>query len=120
MGEYPAHNRNTQGVINVQTTARNGKVVCVLDVRGDDEIMVITQEGMAIRCPVKSMSVIGRNTQGVRLIRLNEGDKVVAVAKLAEGEGEADGEIIFEEGAEGSADVEEAGGADAQDEGDEA
>jgi DNA gyrase subunit A len=86
MSEYPAHNRNTQGVINVQTSQRNGKVVAVLDVRDADETMIMTQEGMIIRCPVKALSVIGRNTQGVRLIRLNEGDRVTAVAKLAEGE----------------------------------
>ena len=88
MSEYRAQNRNGQGLINIQTTQRNGRVVAVLDVRDEDEIMIMTSEGMVIRTPVSTLSTIGRNTQGVRLIRLNVGDKVVAVAKVAEKEGE--------------------------------
>jgi DNA gyrase subunit A len=84
MDEYRTTRRKGKGIINIQTTDRNGKVVAVLDVRDTDEIMIITAEGMVIRTPVSTLSTIGRNTQGVRLIRLNETDKVVSVAKLAE------------------------------------
>lgn len=87
MAQYRTQKRNGQGLINIQTTERNGKVVAVLDVRDDDEIMIITSEGMVMRTPVKKIRAIGRNTQGVTIIRLNEGDKVVSVAKLAEERG---------------------------------
>jgi DNA gyrase subunit A len=71
-------------VINVRTTAKNGEVVAVPFVRDDDEVMAITAQGMILRIRVADFSVSGRATQGVRLIDLEEGDKVVAVAKLAE------------------------------------
>ncbi len=92
MGRHRTQKRNGQGLINIQTTKRNGKVVAVLDVRDDDEIMVITAGGKAIRTPVKKISQVHRNTQGVRIIRLNDGDKVVSVAKLAEEHKAADQE----------------------------
>ena len=109
MDEYRTTGRRGKGIINIKTTDRNGRVVAVLDVRDSDEIMIMTAAGMVIRTPVSTLSTIGRNTQGVRLIRLNENDKVVAVAKLAETpavngddvpEGEGGGE-----GAEGAEDV---------------
>ncbi|MHC4714668.1 MAG: DNA gyrase subunit A [Planctomycetota bacterium] len=83
-GEYRTQNRGGKGLINIQTTQRNGKVVSVLAVHDDEEIMVLTTGGMIMRTPVKKISSIGRNTQGVRIIRLNKGDKVACVAKLAE------------------------------------
>ena len=81
---YRSQRRNGQGLINIQTTERNGKVVAVLEVTDDDEIMVITAGGMVMREPVKGIRAIGRNTQGVTVIRLKESDKVVSVARLAE------------------------------------
>jgi len=84
MSEYRTTGRRGKGIINIQTTKRNGEVVAVLDVRDEDEVMIMTAEGMIIRTPVKNISAIGRNTQGVRVIRLNENDKVVAVAKVME------------------------------------
>jgi DNA gyrase subunit A len=82
--EYRLQSRGGKGIINVKTTARNGKVVAVLFVQDEDELMVITAQGMIVRLRVKDFSVHGRATQGLRLIELGEGDEVVAVAKLAE------------------------------------
>jgi DNA gyrase subunit A len=84
--EYRLQSRGGKGIINVKTTARNGKVVAVLFVRDEDELMVITAQGMIVRLRVQDFSVHGRATQGLRLIELGEGDEVVAVAKLAEKE----------------------------------
>lgn len=80
--EYRCQSRGGSGVIDIKTNERNGHVVSIHEVSGDDEVMMITEAGMIIRCPVKGISVIGRNTQGVRLIRLREGDRVVAVDKI--------------------------------------
>ena len=71
-------------MINIITKGRNGNVVSIQWVSDEDELMVITQKGMILRTPVSAMRTIGRNTQGVRLIQLEKGDKVVAAARLAE------------------------------------
>ncbi|HOE09956.1 MAG TPA: DNA gyrase subunit A [bacterium] len=84
---YRKIRRGGKGVIDIQTSKRNGKVVAVMEVRGNDEIMMITQKGMAIRTPVAGIREISRNTQGVRLIRLNDDDRVVAAAKICETNG---------------------------------
>jgi len=78
--EYRLQHRGGRGIINIKTTARNGRVVAVKHVRDMHELVIMTAQGMVIRSPVKEISVIGRNTQGVRLISLSEGDKVVGVA----------------------------------------
>ncbi|HEY7696869.1 MAG TPA: DNA gyrase subunit A, partial [Vicinamibacteria bacterium] len=82
--DYRLQSRGGQGVINVRTTERNGRVVAVPFVHDEDELMVITAQGMILRLRVKDFAVHGRATMGVRLIELGEGDHVVAVAKLAE------------------------------------
>ena len=82
ISEYRLINRGGKGVINIITSERNGGVEQVLSVKDDDEVMVITRNGVAIRMPVKGVSVIGRNTQGVRVMRLREGDKVVSATKI--------------------------------------
>ncbi|HEU4929752.1 MAG TPA: DNA gyrase C-terminal beta-propeller domain-containing protein, partial [Candidatus Krumholzibacteria bacterium] len=88
--DYPVKNRGGIGVINIKTTARNGKVVTIQEVKDSDQMMIITKNGIVIRCPISGISVIGRNTQGVRLINLEDDDKVVDVAHLAmEDEAEA-------------------------------
>jgi len=89
--EYRKTRRGGKGVINIKTTERNGKVVRVLAVADDDEIMIITANGMMLRTDLTHVREIGRATQGVRLIRLDENDKVVAVAKLAK-EDDGDGQ----------------------------
>ncbi len=81
--EYRLIHRGGIGVINIQCSERNGNVVGVAAVSDEDEIMVISQAGITIRMSVKDVSVIGRNTQGVRLMRLENNDKVVACATIA-------------------------------------
>jgi DNA gyrase subunit A len=80
--DYTAKHRGGKGIINVKTTARNGKVVAIKEVKNEDQMMIITKNGIVIRCPIAQVSVIGRNTQGVRLINLEESDRVVDVAHL--------------------------------------
>ncbi|MCF6157893.1 MAG: DNA gyrase subunit A [wastewater metagenome] len=81
-GEYPVHRRGGQGVINIKTTERNGKVVALLDVRDEDDLIMITAKGMVIRTSVNTIRSIGRNTQGVKLFSIVEGDKLVSVARI--------------------------------------
>ena len=84
--EYRVQNRGGVGIITIKTSERNGAVVSLLTVSPDDHLMVITDKGTIIRMPVKGISVVGRNTQGVRLVRLEEGERVGAVERLAEHE----------------------------------
>jgi DNA gyrase subunit A len=84
--DYPTKNRGGKGVIAIKTTERNGKVVNLRIVTDDDDLMLITDGGKLIRMPVDGIPTIGRNTQGVRLIRLEEAEKVVALERLAEKE----------------------------------
>ncbi|MDP4012890.1 MAG: DNA gyrase subunit A [Candidatus Nanoarchaeia archaeon] len=81
--EYRLIRRGGKGVINIQTTERNGKVVDIKTVRDDDEIMLITEKGIIIRIPANNISTIGRNTQGVTIMKTKESDKVTNVAKVA-------------------------------------
>ncbi|UCG53226.1 MAG: DNA gyrase subunit A [Candidatus Latescibacterota bacterium] len=86
--DYATKHRGGKGVINIRTTERNGQVVAIKEVRGRDDIMIITRKGVVIRCPLSQLSVIGRATQGVRLINLDEGDVVTDVAHLVKEEDE--------------------------------
>ena len=83
IGEYRKTRRGGKGIINIKTTERNGRVVAIRAVTDDDELMLITANGMMLRTDLTAVREIGRATQGVRLIRLDEGDKVVAAAKIA-------------------------------------
>ncbi len=85
--DYSAKHRGGKGVINIKTTERNGEVVSIKEVQDQDELMLITKKGIVIRCPISQLSVIGRNTQGVRLINLDEGDNVTDVAHLVKDNG---------------------------------
>jgi DNA gyrase subunit A len=80
--EYPVQGRGGQGVICIQTSERNGALVGALQVAPDDELMLITSVGTLVRTPVADISVMGRNTQGVRLIRLDETDRLVGVSRV--------------------------------------
>jgi DNA gyrase subunit A len=82
--EYPVQGRGGKGVITLKTSERNGRVVGVLSVADEDELMIITDSGVIIRLKVGEIKVIGRNTQGVKLINLDPGQQVVGVARLAE------------------------------------
>ncbi|MFQ5591013.1 MAG: DNA gyrase C-terminal beta-propeller domain-containing protein, partial [Phycisphaerae bacterium] len=91
--EYRKTRRSGKGVINIKTTQRNGAVVALRAVDDYDELMLITAKGMMLRTDLTAVREIGRATQGVRLIRIDEDDKVVAVAKIASEEaGEEGGE----------------------------
>lgn len=87
--EYRLQSRGGKGIIDIRTSDRNGKVVNLLAVKDDDEVMLITKDGQIVRTKVANISVIGRNTQGVRCITLNEGDKLVSVARIPNEEPEA-------------------------------
>jgi DNA gyrase subunit A len=86
--EYRLQSRGGKGLINIKTSGRNGDVVGVKFLAGDEGVMLITGRGMIIRLNTADISTIGRNTQGVRLIQLEEGDQLKSVARLAEREGE--------------------------------
>ena len=88
LSAYRLQSRGGFGTINIQTSDRNGKVVGIAYVTDDDQVMLISQQGMILRTRVGAIRSIGRATQGVRLIEMDEGDEVVAVAKLAEKEEE--------------------------------
>jgi DNA gyrase subunit A len=80
--EYPVKGRGTRGVINIDATERNGDVVGMKLVSNDDEAILITERGILIRTGVSEIRETGRNAAGVRLIKLDEGDKLVAMAKV--------------------------------------
>jgi DNA gyrase subunit A len=82
--DYPVQRRGGKGVISIKVAERGGNAVALLKVRDEDEIMLITQSGKTIRMPVEGISVIGRNTQGVKLMDLENGDQVVGVGKVVE------------------------------------
>jgi DNA gyrase subunit A len=82
--EYPLQRRGGKGVINIIPSVRNGLVVGVLSVLDSDEVVLTSAKGVVIRLKAKEISVMGRNTQGVRLMKLEEGDRVVALAKVRE------------------------------------
>jgi DNA gyrase subunit A len=84
--EYRLQNRGGKGLINIKTAGRNGPVVGVKFVSGDASVMLITGKGMIIRLNTADIATIGRNTQGVRLIQLEEGDQLVSVDRVAERE----------------------------------
>ena len=88
ISDYRVTNRGGKGIINIKSTDRIGPVIAVKEVLDEDEVMIITQKGIVIRQPVKPIKVIGRNTQGVKLISLDSGDKVVDVARYVKQEGE--------------------------------
>jgi len=90
--EYRCQSRGGKGVLNIRVTERNGSVVGFRQVGEDEQILMITDHGRLIRMPVAQISRIGRVTQGVKLMNLNEGEKVVDVAVLPESESESESE----------------------------
>jgi DNA gyrase subunit A len=82
--DYRVQNRGGQGVITIRTTARNGEVVGVAQVVDEDEVMFITGGGKVLRARVRSISTMGRATQGVRVMNLDPGEKILSMARLAE------------------------------------
>ena len=92
MDEYRLQSRGGKGIITMKTTEKTGRVIGVQLVGGDDQLMLITNTGKIIRLRINDIRVIGRNTQGVRLIDLEEGERVVSLARLAEKEEEDEAE----------------------------
>ena len=97
LDDFPSHNRGGQGVIALQTTERNGRTVAALQVTVAQELMLVSSTGTLVRTPVRDISIVGRNTQGVRLIRLAEGERLTGIERV-EGLENGDGDLI--EGAE--------------------
>ncbi|MBX8632250.1 MAG: DNA gyrase subunit A [Thermoplasmata archaeon YP2-bin.285] len=95
VGEYRKTRRGGKGVITIKTTERNGKVVAVREFNPGDEVLLTSESGMVIRIPVEDIRVMGRNTQGVRIMKLEEGDRVTAMTRLVGSEVE---ERVMEEG----------------------
>jgi DNA gyrase subunit A len=84
LAEYRVQKRGGQGIINIRTSERNGQVVGVAQVVEDDDVMLITDGGKVLRCPVDGISSMGRATQGVRIMNLSAGEQLVSIARLAE------------------------------------
>jgi DNA gyrase subunit A len=95
--EYRIQKRGGKGIITVNRTDKTGDAVSIMEVLPEDELMLITKQGIVIRMPVKGIRVSGRNTQGVKLVNLDEKDLVMDVARVvSEGEGEGDVEEVDE------------------------
>ncbi len=90
LDEYRSQGRAGKGIITIKTTEKNGKVIGMAQVSEEDEILLITMQGKLLRIKAKEISVQGRNTQGVRLLETEEGDKVICIAKVVEREDERD------------------------------
>lgn len=88
--EYPAKSRNTKGVVSIKVNERNGKVVAAVQVEDNDQIMLITDAGTLVRTRVNEVSLVGRNTQGVRIIRTADDEKVVSLERICEIENDAE------------------------------
>ena len=89
--DYPVYGRGGQGVIDIQVTERNGEVVGAVHADDSDEVMLISGGGTLVRTRVNEISVMGRNTQGVRLISLTRGEKLVGLERIVEvNEGDED------------------------------
>ncbi|ANA39049.1 DNA gyrase subunit A [Geobacter anodireducens] len=84
LDEYRVQSRGGKGIITIKTTERNGCVVDIMQVTDENDLMLITDQGKILRIPVAPFSVIGRNTQGVKLMTAEQNERIVAVAKLAE------------------------------------
>ena len=121
LDDYRTQSRGGLGLINMKTTERNGKVVCLKAVHDDDGVMLISANGIIIRTGLEQVRAIGRNTAGVKLINLKEDDTLVAVARLAKDDSEDDGEEGAEDvnASEGVDNVEDAYDGDSDGQGDE-
>ena len=83
-GDYPVHGRGGQGVIAIQTSARNGKLVGAIGIRDDEEVMLVSDRGTLVRTAANDISIVGRNTQGVTLINLADDERLVGIERVAD------------------------------------
>jgi DNA gyrase subunit A len=101
ISDYRVTHRGGKGIITIKTNDKNGKMIAIRDVNDNDELVIITGHGMVIRQSVRDLRVMGRNTQGVRLIRLNEEDYIADIARvISEDEDLKDGEALPENNSE--------------------
>ena len=108
--EYRTAGRGGQGIINIETSKRNGSVVAAFPVENEDELMMVTNAGQSIRIPVDDIRIAGRNTQGVILFRVGDDEQVVSVARLSDIENDENGETGSDEEAEAIEDEAESSG----------
>lgn len=92
ISEFSVQGRGGQGVISIQTSARNGAVIGAIKTTGEEEVMLISSKGTLVRTPVEDISILGRNTQGVTLIRLGEDEKLVQMETVASSDEAAEDE----------------------------
>ncbi len=108
LDDFPSHSRGGQGVIALQTTERNGTTVAALQVATAHELMLVSSTGTLVRTPVSDISVVGRNTQGVRLIRLAEGERLTGIERVEGLEnGDAESVVTADEAGAGGAPADE-------------
>jgi DNA gyrase subunit A len=86
IADYRLTKRGAGGVITLKTSDKIGEMIAIMEVLDDDDLMIMTQRGVLIRLPIKDVRVIGRATQGVRLIRLDEGDEIASIARVVSGD----------------------------------
>ncbi|MGL4939062.1 DNA gyrase C-terminal beta-propeller domain-containing protein, partial [Shewanella sp.] len=98
LSEYPSKSRATKGVVSIKVSERNGAVVGAVQVGGNDEIMLISDKGTLVRTPANGVSIIGRNTQGVTIIRTAADEKVVGLQRIDEIQGDEDDVELDENG----------------------
>jgi DNA gyrase subunit A len=84
VSEYRLTSRGSKGVKTIQVTPKTGNLVAVIEVQEDDQLMVITRDGITIRTPIKDIREAGRATQGVKIINLKANDSIAAITKIAE------------------------------------
>jgi DNA gyrase subunit A len=106
--EYRVTGRGGKGIITIKASERNGPLMAIREVKTEDELMITSRNGIVIRLPLRDVSVLGRNTQGVRLINLDEGDTVADVARIITEEDEAK-EVVVENGEDGENGVKNGG-----------
>jgi DNA gyrase subunit A len=102
IGEYTRHGRGTKGMIAIQQSERNGKIVAATLVHPDDEIMMITDKGVLVRTRVAEMRELGRATQGVTLIALDAGTKLSGLQRIVENDAVPDAEDVPDNAANGN------------------
>lgn len=96
ISDYRLTNRGGKGVKTLNVSDKTGKLIAIKQVEGDEDLMIITRKGITIRLRVQDINVLGRNTQGVKLIRLKNGDQIASVAKVLESEEEEQSDAIDE------------------------
>ena len=98
VADYRVQRRGGKGIITLKRTAKTGSIVALKEVLPEDELMMITRHGVIIRVPVDGIRVIGRNTQGVKVMNLDAGDTVVDVARVVNEDVDADEVTVVSEG----------------------